>query len=51
MLIGIDFIKNKEGYFCLESNSGIACFLFDHRSKKKFAEIVLKELKIESKTL
>lgn len=50
-LIGIDFIKTNEGYFCLESNPGPAWAMFDHPSKKKFAEIILKELKTESKIL
>ena len=48
-LIGIDLIKTKSGYFCLESNPGPAWAMFNHPSKKKFAEIILKELKKEGK--
>ncbi|MDR3549938.1 MAG: hypothetical protein P4L31_00865 [Candidatus Babeliales bacterium] len=50
-LVGIDLMKTEDGYFCLESNPGPAWAMFNHPSKKKFAEIILNELKTEGKVL
>ena len=41
-LIGIDLIKKKNDYFCLESNPGPGWSTFNHSGKKQFAKKILK---------
>jgi len=42
--IGVDLIKSKGTYFCLESNPGPGWSTYHHSSKKKFSQNVFKQL-------
>lgn len=43
-LIGVDLMKSKNSYFCLESNPGPGWSTFNHSSKIEFAKQVLYKL-------
>ncbi|MGK5595274.1 MAG: hypothetical protein ACSNEK_07955 [Parachlamydiaceae bacterium] len=43
-LVGVDLMKTKNSYFCLESNPGPGWSTFNHSSKREFAKQVLGKL-------
>lgn len=43
-LVGVDLMKSKNFYFCLESNPGPGWSTFNHSSKSEFAKQVLSRL-------